>query len=81
MSWPVLTTISKYQDFVRIEGRSNKIHLTFLSEGLKIAELTRLYSGDSYIVQYTFLGNGRDEALFYAWLGCKSVTEDLNFNT
>ncbi|XLT05731.1 hypothetical protein HN51_044480, partial [Arachis hypogaea] len=26
--------------------------------------------------QYTFLGNGRDDTLFYAWLGCKSVTED-----
>ena len=33
--WPILTTISKYQDFVRNEGRSNKTHLTFLSEGLE----------------------------------------------
>lgn len=40
---------------------------------LSVSELTRLYSGDSYIVQYTFPGNGRDETLFYAWLGCRSV--------
>ncbi|KAL4343038.1 hypothetical protein HN51_061362 [Arachis hypogaea] len=140
------TATKATEDFVRNEGRSNKTHLTFLSEGLEspifrsyftnwpktaeprlyeegkekvaaifkhqgyevkelpeednepsidcsgkikvwlvdgdelsllsVAELTRLYSGDSYIVQYTFPGNGRDETLFYAWLGCKSVTED-----
>ncbi|XLR35164.1 hypothetical protein S83_063064, partial [Arachis hypogaea] len=42
-----------------------------------------LISNKAYILndkalqrQYTFLGNGRDDTLFYAWLGCKSVTED-----
>ncbi|KAL5164531.1 Villin-1 [Glycine soja] len=140
------TTIRAVEEFVRNEGRSNKTHLTFLSEGLEstifrsyftnwpktveprlyeegkekvaaifkhqgyevkelpeednepsidcsgtikvwrvdgdelsllsVAELTKLYSGDCYIVQYTFLGNGRDETLFYAWLGSKCVMED-----
>jgi len=40
---------------------------------LSVTELTKLYSGDCYIVQYTFPGNGRDETLFYAWVGSKSV--------
>ncbi|XP_017436371.1 villin-1 isoform X2 [Vigna angularis] len=43
---------------------------------LSVTELTKLYSGDCYIVQYTFPGNGRDETLFYAWIGSKSVMED-----
>ncbi|KAK8468599.1 hypothetical protein PHAVU_006G064200 [Phaseolus vulgaris] len=43
---------------------------------LSVTELTKLYSGDCYIVQYTFPGNGRDETLFYAWVGSKSVMED-----
>ncbi|KAJ1384205.1 Villin/Gelsolin [Sesbania bispinosa] len=140
------TATKAIEEFVRNEGRSNKTHLTFLSEGLEstifqsyftnwpktveprlyeegrekvaaifkhqgyevkelpeednepsidcsgtikvwrvdgdelsllsVTELTRLYSGDCYIVQYTFPGNGRDETLFYAWLGCRSVMED-----
>lgn len=44
---------------------------------LPVNEHTRLYSGDCYIVQYTFPGNGRDETLFYAWLGCRCVTVDV----
>ncbi|XP_031271034.1 villin-1-like [Pistacia vera] len=32
-------------------------------------EQTKLFSGDCYIMQYTYPGNGRDENLFYAWLG------------
>lgn len=36
-------------------------------------EQTKLFSGDCYIVQYTYPGNGRDEHLFYAWLGRDSV--------
>ncbi|KAK7387220.1 hypothetical protein VNO78_27824 [Psophocarpus tetragonolobus] len=140
------TATKAIEDFVRNEGRSNKTHLTFLSEGLEstifrsyftnwpktveprlyedgkekvaaifkhqgyevkelpeednepsidcsgtikvwrvdgdelsllsVSELTKLYSGDCYIVQYTFPGNGRDEILFYAWLGSKCVMED-----
>ncbi|KAK7305383.1 hypothetical protein VNO77_43288 [Canavalia gladiata] len=139
------TATKAIEDFVRNEGRSNKTHLTFLSEGLEstifrsyftnwpktveprlyeegkekvaaifkhqgydvkelpeddnepsidcsgtikvwrvdgdelslsVTEPTKLYSGDCYIVQYTFPGNGRDEILFYAWLGSNCVTED-----
>ncbi|RDY13488.1 Villin-1, partial [Mucuna pruriens] len=140
------TAIRAVEDFVRNEGRSNKTHLTFLSEGLEstifrsyftnwpktvetrlyeegkekvaaifkhqgydvkelpeednepsidcsgkikvwrvdgdelsllsVTELTKLYRGDCYIVQYTFPGNGRDETLFYAWLGSRCVMED-----
>lgn len=33
----------------------------------------KLFSGDCYILQYTYLGNERDENLFYAWLGGGSV--------
>ncbi|XP_057428977.1 villin-1 [Lotus japonicus] len=43
---------------------------------LSITESTRLYSGDCYIVQYTFPGNGRDETLLYAWIGSRCVMED-----
>lgn len=39
-------------------------------------EQTKLFSGDCYIVQYTYPGNGRDEHLFYAWLGRDSVPDD-----
>ncbi|XP_061358502.1 villin-1 [Gastrolobium bilobum] len=141
------TATKAIEDFVRNEGRSNRTHLTFLSEGLEsaifrsyftnwpktmeprlyeegrekvaaifkhqgydvkelpgeediepsidcsgtikvwrvdgdelsllsVTEQTRLYSGDCYIVQYMFPGNGRDETLFYAWLGCRCVMED-----
>jgi hypothetical protein len=44
---------------------------------LSVTEHTRLYSGDCYIVQYTFPGKGKDETLFYAWLGGKCVTVDV----
>jgi hypothetical protein len=44
---------------------------------LSVTEHTRLYSGDCYIVQYTFPGKGRDETLFYAWLGCKCAAVDV----
>ncbi|KAM5551011.1 hypothetical protein ABKV19_027391 [Rosa sericea] len=39
-------------------------------------EQRKLFSGDCYILQYTYLGNERDENLFYAWLGGGSVMED-----
>lgn len=41
-----------------------------------VEEQTKLFSGDCYIVQYTYAGDGRDENLFYAWLGRGSVQED-----
>ncbi|KAI7981332.1 Villin-1 [Camellia lanceoleosa] len=40
------------------------------------AEQAKLYSGDCYIVQYAYAGSGREENLFYAWLGCRSAMED-----
>ncbi|XP_047307891.1 villin-1 [Impatiens glandulifera] len=39
-------------------------------------EQKRLYSGDCYIVQYTYNGNRGEENLFYTWIGQSSVTED-----
>ncbi|XP_021278977.1 villin-1 isoform X2 [Herrania umbratica] len=43
---------------------------------IPVSEQTKLYSGDCYIVQYTYPGIERDESLFYAWLGHRSVLED-----
>ncbi|XP_059429966.1 villin-1 isoform X2 [Corylus avellana] len=43
---------------------------------LPALEQTKLFSGDCYIVQFTYPGNDRDENLFYAWLGRRSVMED-----
>lgn len=40
---------------------------------LPISEQTKFYSGDCYIVQFTYPGNDRDENLFFAWLGRRSV--------
>ncbi|XP_043810073.1 villin-1 isoform X2 [Manihot esculenta] len=39
-------------------------------------EQIKLFSGDCYVVQYTYAGDGRDENLFYAWLGRASALED-----
>ncbi|KAM7256651.1 hypothetical protein ACFE04_012392 [Oxalis oulophora] len=39
-------------------------------------EQTRFFSGDCYIVQYTYPGNGRDENLYYAWIGQASALEE-----
>ncbi|XP_062085157.1 villin-1 [Humulus lupulus] len=41
-----------------------------------IPEQKKLFSGDCYIVQYVYPGNGREENLFYAWLGRESILED-----
>ncbi|XP_008220688.1 PREDICTED: villin-1 [Prunus mume] len=43
---------------------------------LPASEERKIFSGDCYVVQYTYLGNERSENLFYAWLGCGSVMED-----
>ncbi|KAI8556188.1 hypothetical protein RHMOL_Rhmol05G0232700 [Rhododendron molle] len=34
---------------------------------------TKFYSGDCYILQYTYAGLEMEENLFYAWLGCIST--------
>nr|XP_027110980.1 villin-1-like isoform X2 [Coffea arabica] len=41
-----------------------------------VVEPMKFYSGDCYIVQYTYLSGGREENLFYAWLGQKSLMDD-----
>ncbi|XP_024981262.1 villin-1 isoform X1 [Cynara cardunculus var. scolymus] len=43
---------------------------------IPVVEQRKLYSGDCYTVQYTYSANGREERLFYIWLGSKSSTED-----
>ncbi|XP_030969070.1 villin-1 isoform X2 [Quercus lobata] len=43
---------------------------------LPVPEQTKFYSGDCYVVQFTYPGNERDENLFYAWIGRRSVMED-----
>ncbi|XP_010521943.1 PREDICTED: villin-1 isoform X2 [Tarenaya hassleriana] len=142
------TSISASEDFLRREGRSFDVHLTFLTEGLEnakfrsffdswpqtvestlytegrekvaaifkqqgydvkelpdeedevepymncqgtlkvwrrdgdelsllpIPDQTKFFSGDCYIVQYTYPFSGRDEHLFYVWIGCESMQQD-----
>ncbi|KAL4558345.1 hypothetical protein LXL04_036544 [Taraxacum kok-saghyz] len=41
-----------------------------------VVEQRKLYSGDCYTVQYIYSANGREERLFYIWLGDKSTMED-----
>ncbi|XP_058109143.1 villin-1 isoform X2 [Magnolia sinica] len=41
-----------------------------------VAEQGKLFSGDCFVVQYTYPGDEKDEHLFYAWLGCNSTMED-----
>ncbi|CAK9157135.1 unnamed protein product, partial [Ilex paraguariensis] len=48
-------------------------HEVFL---LPLAEQTKLFSGDCYIVQFIYPGDGRDENLFYTWFGRRSVMAD-----
>ncbi|XP_058198853.1 villin-1 [Rhododendron vialii] len=43
---------------------------------IPVAEQMKFYSGDCYILQYTYAGLEREENLFYAWLGCRSALED-----
>ncbi|MFS8022362.1 putative villin headpiece, villin/Gelsolin, ADF-H/Gelsolin-like domain superfamily [Helianthus anomalus] len=41
-----------------------------------VVDQRKLYSGDCYTVQYIYSANGREERLFYIWLGNKSSPED-----
>lgn len=36
----------------------------------------KLFSGDCYIVKYTYPGSQRDESILYTWLGIASIKED-----
>ncbi|KAA0061837.1 villin-1 [Cucumis melo var. makuwa] len=49
----------------RVDGDS----ITLLTE----VEQKKLFTGDCYIVQYTYPGSGRDENIIYSWLGRRSV--------
>ncbi|XP_077238711.1 villin-like 1 [Tasmannia lanceolata] len=41
-----------------------------------VTEQGKLFTGDCYVVQYTYPGDGKDEHLFYAWMGRHSIVED-----
>ncbi|KAI7757930.1 hypothetical protein M8C21_007666 [Ambrosia artemisiifolia] len=41
-----------------------------------VVDQRKFYSGDCYTVQYIYSANGREERLFYIWLGNKSSPED-----
>ncbi|KAD4981896.1 hypothetical protein E3N88_18567 [Mikania micrantha] len=43
---------------------------------VSVVDQRKLYSGDCYTVQYIYSANGREERLFYIWLGNSSSTED-----
>ncbi|KAJ8749772.1 hypothetical protein K2173_012323 [Erythroxylum novogranatense] len=43
---------------------------------IPVVDQTKLFTGDCYVVQYIYPGDGRDDNLFYAWLGHESVMED-----
>lgn len=47
---------------------------------LPVLEQTKLFSGDCYIVQFTYPGNDREENLFYAWLGRRSVMVSMMYH-
>lgn len=64
----VLTNLSMFQVW-RVNG--NELSL------VPVSEQKKLFSGDCYIVQYTYPGNGRDENLFYAWLGRESIAVSI----
>lgn len=40
---------------------------------MPVSEPTIFYSGDCYIIQHRYPTKGREEHLFYAWLGKNSV--------
>ncbi|XP_049933743.1 villin-1 isoform X2 [Nymphaea colorata] len=39
-------------------------------------ETGKLFSGNCYILQYTYLGDEKEECIFYAWFGSDSTMED-----
>ncbi|XP_071737928.1 villin-1-like isoform X2 [Rutidosis leptorrhynchoides] len=41
-----------------------------------VVEQRKLYSGDCYAVQYIYFASGREERIFFVWLGNKSSLED-----
>ncbi|GAB2285735.1 actin filament capping [Dionaea muscipula] len=43
---------------------------------IPVEKVVKLFTGDSYVLQYTYPGIGRDETIYYAWLGGASMEED-----
>ncbi|KAG2616453.1 villin-1-like isoform X1 [Panicum virgatum] len=43
---------------------------------LSTEEQEKLYTGDCYIVQYSYVEDGKDYHLFFAWYGKNSIKED-----
>ncbi|EEF36749.1 villin-1 [Ricinus communis] len=43
---------------------------------LPVQKQIKLFSGDCYVIQYTYTGDERDENLLYAWLGRESIQDD-----
>ncbi|GAB2230357.1 hypothetical protein Droror1_Dr00014620 [Drosera rotundifolia] len=41
-----------------------------------VENAVKLFSGDCYVLQYTYPGIPRDETIFYAWHGHASIEED-----
>ncbi|WCJ29222.1 villin-like 1 [Euphorbia peplus] len=66
-----------YQSYIDCQG---KLQVWRVSGDDLIAvsavEQTKLFSGDCYIIQYTYVADGRKGNLFYAWIGRESVLED-----
>ncbi|CAN8285439.1 unnamed protein product [Cochlearia groenlandica] len=65
------TLYKNYRDNLKV-WRVDDDELSLLS----IADQTKLFSGDCYIVQYTYSYKERTQHLFYVWIGCESMEED-----
>lgn len=64
----VLVDLSGETKVWRVDGDATYV--------MPVAEPTIFYSGDCYIIQHRYPTKGREEDLFYAWLGKNSVMED-----
>ncbi|XP_030537534.1 villin-1 isoform X2 [Rhodamnia argentea] len=66
-----------HEPFINCRGTTKVLHVNSSEASLvPVPDQSKLFSGDCYIVQYTYPGKGRDENLFYAWFGRASQMED-----
>ncbi|XAR60727.1 hypothetical protein NMG60_11034210 [Bertholletia excelsa] len=65
-----------FQPFINCNGTLKVWLVNSEISLIPIADQRKLYSGDCYIVQYTYPNNGREENLFYAWFGSRSTMDD-----
>ena len=56
----------------RIERKGNTYDMVELEK----KHHGQLYGGDSYVILYTYLLNGREHYIIYYWLGKKSTTDE-----